>query len=170
MSNETELFYFNKISVIGFSLLPLFMFFPMLFLCLNYAGYKLVLFFIIWAPATAWATHEYFKALYFVIKNKPVLVLTKSQLIDNFNAISYNWSDIKHIERRNFGSRYLAIKLYEPERYKKMIKNVIARQLYKFDTAIFKTAFTIHYELLKGEEDSNLEFIEKWKDRALKSK
>ena len=142
----------------------------MLFLCLNYAGYKLVIFFIIWTPTIAWTSHEYFKALYFVIKNKPVLVLTKSQLIDNFNAITYNWSDIKQIRRRSFGSRYLAIILYEPERYKKIIKNVIARQLYKIDTSIFKTAFTVHYALLEGDEDSNLEFIEKWKDRALKSK
>jgi len=41
---------------------------------------------------------EYIQTLYFLIKKKPALILSKEKLIDNFKRKEYKWSEIIKIE------------------------------------------------------------------------
>jgi hypothetical protein len=41
---------------------------------------------------------EYIQTLYFLITQKPALILTKEKLVNNFRNKEYEWSEIKRIE------------------------------------------------------------------------
>jgi hypothetical protein len=41
---------------------------------------------------------EYLKTFYFLIRDKPAIIVTKNSLLDNFNQKEYKWSDISRIE------------------------------------------------------------------------
>ena len=62
---------------------------------------------------------EHLKTLYYIVTNRPALILTKDQLIDKFKGRQYNWSEVSRIELRHNEGRapggYIALYLHNSE-------------------------------------------------------
>ena len=101
-----------------------------------------------------------------MLSGKPVLILTKDKLIDNYSNRAIDWKDISGISMGGGKANYISIKLYNPEKYIAKLNNSQTRRMYRFNSKTFHETFTIGVDLLKGDSWEILKTVREFKSAS----
>jgi hypothetical protein len=103
---------------------------------------------------------NFIRRLKFFFEDKPALILTKDELIDNINLQKIKWIDIESISSKSVQVKgrvnYISISLINPEKYYNSIKNPYQRFITRVNQNYFGGAFSIQPNIIKCENSELL--------------
>ena len=171
MTDTKTEYYFSKIAIIFASLLMLVILFLFAFVTYFFysADLEIAMFICLFVFLLFLITFSgFYRRINFFLVDKPALVLTKDELIDNINLQKFKWADIQNISSESIKMKtrvnYIAISLIDPDKYIDNIRNLYKRLIVRLNHKYFGGAFSIQPNIIKCDNDELLKTLTNYFD------
>jgi hypothetical protein len=109
----------------------------------------------------------------FYLQNKPAIILSKDQLIDNVNNQIFDWVEIKKIQYNlSYQANHISIEVKNPSKFIKKELNAYNRLIMKLNSKYFNGTFSLKPALIRCKKEllikSLNEFLKKSSENNLK--
>jgi hypothetical protein len=109
----------------------------------------------------------------FYLQNKPAIILSKDQLIDNVNNQIFDWVEIKKIQYNlSYQANHISIEVKNPSKFIKKELNAYNRLIMKLNSKYFNGTFSLKPSLIRCKKEELIkslnEFFKKISENNLK--
>ena len=113
----------------------------------------------------------FYRRLKFLLTKTPALVLTKEMLVDNINNQKYKWTDIKSMTysfvMTPHRTRYIAISLFNPEKYLATVKSPYKRFILRLNRKYFNGTFSIQPSIIRCDGNELVKTLNNYKVESI---